>query len=752
MSAKNRQVLKEFHSFLKKPFHRAKNLWRGFCIPLVFLVLFCSQARAGGIKGTGAILLAYAPQQCAADGGVGIAARPIAVPEKSRLTSDFRQDEREWFRHHWEAGFLRRSGNEPWFKDAAVFVGDMFDRWGRDEPPEKEVAFAARGKKLIAEGANDPLVLWLAASAIQNSTGLQGEFAPYVEQAFERSRAEGVEASLAARILIYRALNVSEFQRGSESDTAESILLLGDAVEHGEYTEADGEILLCHLFVLPTIRSWPDLFLRLAAHPKLDEVSRLTIQGCVEDAKAWNARGGGWASTVTEEGWRGFKQHSEAARDAFSKAWKLNPKRPQAPSAMIAVAMGLQEGRASERLWFDRAIEARFDYMPAYDNLLWALRPRWGGSHEEMLSFGRACMATSRYDTDVPLVFFKATMDIAEELEDPRAFFRSPEVACDTMQLSQKLLEEPSRKGERTIREEGLATNAWLTGDCAMAARLLEGLHWKMGSFMDYKLGVAGSNRDEMMLEVATRSNSTFGTFQKAQEAMELGEIQLAYKLYTETMPELPEQLKPLLTSQIRIVELEQALATKNWVALPVTSNLEGWMQKSGFWTVTEDGKLQTIGNGETALVVHRVRLGKHYEMTARFSVEPREGTNACCGLAVGYAPAKGREKDTWLSCETYRRTGIAQHAALHFKWWSFDEESVEHRTPVHLLPENEIYVCRDGDRITFQLNGNIIAQDVPIPLYKRKEIAPGILAGIVANNLQPGYVAKAWDVRVRKW
>jgi len=63
---------------------------------------------------------------------------------------------------------------------------------------------------------------------------------------------------------------------------------------------------------------------------------------------------------------------------------------------MIAVAMaGEAEPSETPRVWFDRAVAAQFDYYEAYSSLLWSLRPRWLGSHEEMYDFGLECLATT---------------------------------------------------------------------------------------------------------------------------------------------------------------------------------------------------------------------------------------------------------------------------------------------------------------------------------------------------------------------
>jgi len=88
---------------------------------------------------------------------------------------------------------------------------------------------------------------------------------------------------------------------------------------------------------------------------------------------------------------------------------------------MIKVLMGVggSDGDLSLRDWFDRAVEAQMDYEPAYNSLLWALTPRWGGSHGKMYQFGLECLATKRFDTCVPEKLIQIVLDIDSELGGP---------------------------------------------------------------------------------------------------------------------------------------------------------------------------------------------------------------------------------------------------------------------------------------------------------------------------------------------
>jgi hypothetical protein len=118
---------------------------------------------------------------------------------------------------------------------------------------------------------------------------------------------------------------------------------------------------------------------------------------------AWAARGSGWASTVTEAGWKAFGEHLAAARGCFGRAAKAHPDRPEPMVEMITVAMGGADEDGGVKDWFERAVAARMDCIPAFDRMFGGgILPRWGGSHELMLALGEDAAATQRFDTDVP--------------------------------------------------------------------------------------------------------------------------------------------------------------------------------------------------------------------------------------------------------------------------------------------------------------------------------------------------------------
>lgn len=149
-----------------------------------------------------------------------------------------------------------------------------------------------------------------------------------------------------------------------------------------------------------TDENWKELDGYYQTHP-LDPWLRSMIAGRAGIIRAWDARGYGWASTVTKEGWAVFHRELGKAREEFRNAIRLEPKRVNPYSRLIIVEKG--SGDINSRIeTFREAIRLMPDYFPAYDELIASLLPRWGGSYELIFPLAQAAIDTKKYDLNIP--------------------------------------------------------------------------------------------------------------------------------------------------------------------------------------------------------------------------------------------------------------------------------------------------------------------------------------------------------------
>lgn len=158
------------------------------------------------------------------------------------------------------------------------------------------------------------------------------------------------------------------------------------------------------------------------------------LKGIAQIHMAWQARGSGWANTVTDEGWKGFAQHLDLAKKALEHAWKMNPKDPEIARHMIIVTLGRSGDRAEMEKWFDRAMALNPNYYDACVQKLYFLEPKWYGSRDAMLDFGRECVANTNWGGKVPCVLIDVHLNYCNGYVDELKrtnYWKDPEVWTD---------------------------------------------------------------------------------------------------------------------------------------------------------------------------------------------------------------------------------------------------------------------------------------------------------------------------------
>ncbi len=278
------------------------------------------------------------------------------------------------------------------------------------------------GKAAVDAGCDDPMVLFWYAVSLERSKRRDEALAlwPKVMEAFETSEYGP------SYVTWTTGRYWSMLRKRNRFDQAEKIkpqLLdsLMQTIADDDFKPSEKRILLYYLdnmlkHFLPQERA--DFCKTFTDKYKTDKWVCHVIAGRAQVDLAWKARSGKWAHKVTEEGWKSFAEHLALARQHLTAAWKMDPTAPEPAQQMITVAMAGHAGPGeTPRFWFDRAVSAQLDYLPAYKSLRWALRPRWGGSHEEIYQFGLECAATKRYDTWVPVDFFWAVHDVAKDMD-----------------------------------------------------------------------------------------------------------------------------------------------------------------------------------------------------------------------------------------------------------------------------------------------------------------------------------------------
>ncbi|TWU67057.1 peroxiredoxin family protein [Crateriforma conspicua] len=355
------------------------------------------------------------------------------------------------------------------------------------------------------------------------------------------------------------------------------------------------------------------------------------IGGQMHLDKAWQARGNGWASEVTPEGWKGFEDHLQRAENCLRRAWKACPERPHAATEMITVAMaGGTDADEGVDFWFRQATEAQFDYWPAYAKWLHAMRPRWGGSHNEMLEFGQQCAATGRCDGDVPYTLCDAVIRIMRDRHNPvgERYIQKPGVYQAVRNVCNQYLDEA--QNNETLQDWQRSNmkhwwrSMWLAfayhaGQYQEARRLLELIEFKPH---DDPFGKFPLDADQVIFAVMSRTGPRKNQIAEAVAAIQSKQYSAAVEKLEAVLqnddlyPLVADRLESLQVALTWRVALDQSDHGTEISLLPSDDRVLGWEKVSGEWIRRPSGAIRGISQTTGMIARCQVDFGPRWELS----------------------------------------------------------------------------------------------------------------------------------------
>ncbi len=109
----------------------------------------------------------------------------------------------------------------------------------------------------------------------------------------------------------------------------------------------------------------------------------------------WQYRGNGWANTVSNNGWKKFHQYVAQAEPILDLASELDPTNPWPCKELITCAQALNHDRSVKEERYEKAKAVLPYFVPTRNAKLEYLKPKWGGSWEELEAFSDSCVAES---------------------------------------------------------------------------------------------------------------------------------------------------------------------------------------------------------------------------------------------------------------------------------------------------------------------------------------------------------------------
>ncbi len=646
---------------------------------------------------------------------------PIRLPRSDRhLLRSFQLRQSDWVRAQLLADFPERNADAPWLaeavavlREAAPYIsGEIYKNAITGETIRPPASLIARGRAVCEAGCDDPLFHFIipvleSSFAVRTPEQmamaqrrlpdlLQGRDTPHIKL-FACGWIWGGSYD-------YRATKDPATQAAMEQEIPLRLRAALDAAATPEDSLGFHQFIHHNQGYILHYMRWKEAEITGILHssqaaPWLKD----TLLGAFAVKTAWKARGSGYAHTVTDERWKAFREHLTRASKHLTAAWEANPEVPFAAEEMIAVTMagGGIDG-IDERGWFDRATSACFDHLPAYDALLWASRPRWGGSHALMLAFGKACAETRRYDTGVPQQLHKALAAVGSELPHRGIIYEDPEIRRFMVEIERATKSRAKTDEERHYALSFGICNALLARDYALAANYQKHLKEPILPKAASAIASYGILSFEWQGRLAMQADPPACLdLERAETAYRKGDLATARAIYQRLLDRAGVSSRKdavaLVRHRLAAIAVEQRFSTGDWVSLSDEEHQLLWITDFGRpWQPLADGVLSVRNDKDQAIsrVFLDARVGLDFELLARMD-NPEELAGSQFGCVIGYWP--GHTGFATAVCGITRAKPLAEGAAL--VKFSYDTTEGNPPIPVDLRPNSEIRIrSLDGE------------------------------------------------------
>jgi hypothetical protein len=347
----------------------------------------------------------------------------------------------------------------------------------------------------------------------------------------------------------------------------------------------------------------------------------LMIEGLAHKQIAWSVRGRGYGYTVTLSQQATFNDRMAQASVPLTRAYNMRRESPEAAAAMIDVTKSISDNPDEIAMWFRRVISAQVAWMPAVDEYMWAIRPRWHGSVGQMARLSSWIAVEALRSEDLRKYFFRAVEMIGEDAGSYRYIWLDDELA----ESARALLSMQIQSGtEPDVALQRLLGIAWARGEWEEAADILTQLgdqqswsplqHFRVHYQRVADDVVLGNERDSRMIQIALEEEIK-GDRVRAAELFALATGSEGFD------ERVAEALRRRAVSSKWNLDYHEGKR----VVLAAESDLPGWRLWRGS-AEARDGVMLVGGGGGSTWLVPDLDPGPRYEMTLTCRMPPGAG------------------------------------------------------------------------------------------------------------------------------
>jgi len=368
------------------------------------------------------------------------------IPQDAARMEKRRRERYEWHRRtlgeaYEKVGRKDAKWDRP-AREAMELAARMFS--GQVDPIISSDEVARAAKVAIDAGCDDPLVVYLHARAGRRESDEEMRQFKGVARAFGASRYPAVRRAAVLTIAAPGELTEGPagdaFRKEARGVFDAALALVPESVARDARDVFWEEA--WYRTLLDVIRGYrwlgmdgPAAYERvdaeLARFPEIKAL-RLRFRGNFWLHYGWEARTNAFAPGVPAGGFETLGERLAVAKKACEEAWKLQPDDAQLAENLMEIDKATGGDRATMELWFERAMKADGNKHDACWSKLDWLDPKWHGTAEEMLAFGRQCRDTKNWSAGITLLCADAHNRHSNRLGAGKGdYLASPEVWPD---------------------------------------------------------------------------------------------------------------------------------------------------------------------------------------------------------------------------------------------------------------------------------------------------------------------------------
>ncbi len=571
---------------------------------------------------------------------------------------------------------------------------------------------ARRGDSLRAAGMSDPAFLGLLASLHPDFHTASLAFRDAI--AVLSYNSEWTPLLLAE----FRAASheIGDTSRPDAQAAAECIADLQRALDKGDCSDDTGAAVFlavvakCECLLRPFITTTAN---SLGNHPRLPPWAQAVLIGQCHVTAAWRARGNGYGNTVTEDGWRIFKERLQLAREAYARAHALAPHRPEPSAKAIVVDMGLggEDVLTMMRTHLDEATHVCPDFEAAYISFSNALLPRWHGDLDAIAELALTCANSTDYSGYLPFLTQVMVTLIDDDLNMDGKVYQIPQIASALGRVYDGYLNAKDPPlDQRRIRSNAFRA-AFIGGDYPRALRLLSAIN---GPLTEY-VAASPQLHNRNLMGICESACGPHGALIAKYLANPAAGIHGELARIVDAAPTDASPGSAWLRHLRSIHQTEARIREKTNAPLPAEAGCPGWKVMHGQWASSATGTYVATPGKKGHFVMHEARVGQQFTFSGKILITASKPGHWRSGVIFGQPPRDFSYGPGWY-CVCFRPDRGGLEVALT-KGYGQGDEKVAHSSIPGTPPETFSFsVTIDQGKCSVRIDNRAVLSEVPLP------------------------------------